>query len=293
MCMWPNIKCLLNMHSMLIRSRSSDNHTYKHTCCVYLQIYICFLFAFLSIQDSCLPKLSVSPRYGCGWAAVGPCMHTCMCMHACLSLFFVSVKTQSYLCFTIAYERRICSLFVHFYEHARQVSVHTRAHMQRSFARPWAAVVTSVTLIRSRSSDNHTYKHTYCVYVSVCLYICVCCLFAFLSIHDSCLPNSLFLLDTANLNWETTCCRPCQPALMPGFHCLSECACFSWLCAECCAWVKVLNVCECVCINGCIWQLFDHIKWLLHMDSTSALYIQASGHMDIHVRTNFQTQWMD
>ena len=35
------------------------------------------------------------------------------------------------------------------------------AHMQRSLARPCAAVVMSVTLIRSRSSYNHTYQPRY------------------------------------------------------------------------------------------------------------------------------------
>jgi hypothetical protein len=44
----------------------------------------------------------------------------------------------------------------------------TRAHIPRSLAHPWATVVTSVTLISCRSSDNHTYKQTY---VCVCLNI--------------------------------------------------------------------------------------------------------------------------
>ena len=52
------------------------------------------------------------------------------------------------------------------------------------------------------------------------------CLLAFLSIHDSWLPNSLFLLDTGSLFWTTTSCRPCQPAFLTGFHRFSECGCF-------------------------------------------------------------------
>ncbi len=99
--------------------------------------------------------------------------------------------------------------------------------MQRSLAHLWAAVVASVTLLRSRSSDNHTYKHAYlCVWcVCVCVYIYTYIfLFAFLSIPDSCLPNSLFLLDTGNFLCTTTSCRPCQPTFLPGFHCLG------WVC---------------------------------------------------------------
>ncbi len=69
----------------------------------------------------------------CGWAVVGTCMHTCMCMHACLSLSFSLEKKwwkQSYLCFTNVYVC-ICFMLVHFYEHARELSGHTRAHMLR------------------------------------------------------------------------------------------------------------------------------------------------------------------
>jgi hypothetical protein len=55
----------------------------------------------------------------------------CPCMHAYL-FHFLSVKTQSDSCFTDVYDR-ICSLFVHLYEHARQLSAHTRStHMQTS-----------------------------------------------------------------------------------------------------------------------------------------------------------------
>ena len=136
------------------------------------------------------------------------CTRACACMRAYL-FPFLSVKTQSYLCFTKVHER-ICFLFVHFYEHARQLFAHTIIH----------------------------------TYICVCIFIS--CLFAFLSIPDSSLPNSLFLLDTAHLNCSTTSCRPCQPALLPGFHRLRECVCFSWMFTEYCAWVKVLNVCECV-----------------------------------------------
>ena len=168
-------------------------------------------------------------------------MHKCMCMNACLSLShtrastcrdhwhtlescggdecdadsfslltracaciraylfpFLSVKRQADLCLTNVYER-LCFLFVHFYEHARQLLPHTIIH----------------------------------TYICVCIFIC--CLFAFLSIPDSCLPNSLFLLDTGILCCPTTSCRPSQPALLRGFHRLREFACFSWLFTQYCA----------------------------------------------------------
>ncbi len=51
------------------------------------------------------------------------------------------------------------------------------------FGHPWAVVVTSVTLIRSRSLYNHTYKNAY-LYVFVYIYIFVFCFFVFLSIYD-------------------------------------------------------------------------------------------------------------
>ena len=40
--------------------------------------------------------------------------------------------------------------------------------MQRSLAHPWGAVVTSVTLIRSRCSYTHAYKDT-----QVCMFVCL------------------------------------------------------------------------------------------------------------------------
>jgi hypothetical protein len=48
---------------------------------------------------------------------------------------FLSVKTQSDSFFTDVFDR-ICSFFVHLYEHARQLSAHTRTHMQTSLAHP-------------------------------------------------------------------------------------------------------------------------------------------------------------
>ncbi len=114
-----------------------------------------------------------------------------------------------------------------------------------------------MTLIRSRSSDNHTHKHAYRVFVCVCVWgVCVyvCCLhtkhaylcvcvhryifvsFAFLNLPDSCLPNSVFLLDTGGFICPITSCRPCPPAFLPGFHRFSEC-------------VFLMSLCMCVCIH--------------------------------------------
>jgi hypothetical protein len=73
---------------------------------------------------------------------------------------------------------------------------------------------------------------------------------------DSWVPNSLVLLDTGRLNCPTTSCRPCHRAFQLNFHRFGECVCFSWLLTECCGWVKVLNVCDCVCTYEGIWQLF-------------------------------------
>ncbi len=139
----------------------------------------------------------------------------------------------------------------------------------------------------------HTNMHT-CVYVWY-IYIFVICLCFFRSIPDSSLANSLWLLDTGGLLWPATSCRPCQPAFLPGLHRLSEFACFWWLFAEYCACVKVLNVCECVYVWVCLPAVWSNIKYLLHMYSTSGLYIQAWGHTDVHVQTDRQTlaHWID
>ncbi len=127
-------------------------------------------------------------------------------------------------------------------------------------------MVTSVTLIRSRSLYTDTYTDTsmhVCLfdflsrpdswlsnsdslslliqaYIPTCIRVCVCmCMyifdpfvFIFLSIPYIWLPNSLFLLDADSFLCPTTSCRPCQPAFLPGFHRLRECVCFSWLSAE-------------------------------------------------------------
>ena len=189
------------------------------------------------------------------------CTRACACMRAYL-FPFLSLKTQSYVCFTNMYDR-ICSLFVLFYE---------------------------VMLIRCRSSDNwHTHMHT-CAHVYKYK---SCFLSDYLCVHDSCLSNSVCLLDTGILVWLATSCRPCHPAVLPGFHHCCECACLSCLFTMYCSWGKLLNVCECVYVWVYMTAVWPNIKCLLHMDSTWALYIQASGHTDVHVQTDRPTQWMD
>jgi hypothetical protein len=88
-----------------------------------------------------------------------------------------------------------------------------------------------LTLIRCRSSYNHTYQHAY-LCVCVCMYICMFFWFVFLRIPYSWLPNSLFLLDTGSFICTTTSCRPCHRTSLPGFHRFGESACLSWLSTE-------------------------------------------------------------
>jgi hypothetical protein len=133
-------------------------------------------------------------------------------------------------------------------------------------------------------------------YIQTCILLCGCidilgCL-SWVNLTVS-LPNSLFLLHTGVLGCTTTSCRPCRPAFLPGFHRFGECVCFSWLFTECCVWVKVLNVCECVYVWGYMTAVWPNMKCLFHMDRTSGLYIQASVHTDVHVQTDRETQWMD
>ncbi len=122
-----------------------------------------------------------------------------------------------------------------------------------------------LTLIRSRSSYNHTYQHAY-LCVCVCTYLFLFS-FVFLSMTCSWLPNSLLLLDTGSFIWTTTSCRACHPAFLPGFHRFGECLCYSWLSTEM-LWLSesvdvpslldmympvflVLLVCVCVCVLLC------------------------------------------
>jgi hypothetical protein len=119
---------------------------------------------------------------------------------------FLSVKTQSCVCFTDVSER-ICSVFVHFYEHTRQLSAHTRAHMQRPLAHPRAAAYIRLNI-----------RACVCTCISIYLYIYPYIFFFF---HDSCLPNSLLLLDTGLFIWRTTSCSARRSMPRRGAHYMS------------------------------------------------------------------------
>ena len=113
---WPNIKCLVHMNSTSalytsIRTHGrtrADRHTHTQSGWI----------SEIAAAHTLAHVVHTRAPLRCGWA-------------------FLSVKTQSYICFTNVYEG-ICFLSVHFYEHARKLSAHTRAHMQRSLAHPWA-----------------------------------------------------------------------------------------------------------------------------------------------------------
>jgi hypothetical protein len=78
-----------------------------------------------------------------------------------------------------------------------------------------------VLFVCVRVFDNHTCKHAYfCVCV---VYLFVFCLFDFLSVPDSWLPNYLLLLDTGVLICVSTSCRPSHRTFLPSFPRFSEC----------------------------------------------------------------------
>jgi hypothetical protein len=132
-----------------------------------------------------------------------------------------------------------------------------------------------------------------CILVYMCINLFVFCFFAFLKMPDSCLPNSLFLLDTRSLDLSLNQLSILSAGSFGGLLSLQWVCVFFVAVTEYWAWVKVLGLCECVYVWVYMTTVWPHIKSLLYMDSTSALYIQASGHTDVHVQTDRQTQWMD
>ncbi len=145
--------------------------------------------------------------------------------------------------------------------HSREISEIVPAHtgaraFVRSLAHPWAAVVISVKLIRSRSVYTYIHRHTSSMFVCllfwvyltagcltliryrssyncVTVYASICyLLFVFFSITYSWLPDSLFFLGTGGFLWCTTSCRSFRRIFLPDFHRFSECACFTWLSTE-------------------------------------------------------------
>ncbi len=172
------------------------------------------------------------------------------------------------------------------------VSSRTCVRMQRSPARPWAAVVTSVTLIRSRISDNHTYIRAYmcmCVFTYafvVCLLFWVYLTAVCLTLCFSSIQVSLFEKQQVVIPVKRHFCRTfiASVSVRVSRDCLQST-------------VLESESVECVCVCVYVWVyltgVWPNIKCLLHMDSTSALYMQTSGHTDVHVQTDRQTQWMD
>jgi hypothetical protein len=182
----------------------------------------------------------------------------------------------------------------------------------------------SATLIRSPSSYNHTYKHIYCLHVYV-LYIIIFLLF----LPDIRLPNALLLLDTRSLDLSMNQLSILTAGIFANLTSL-QWVCVSRGCLQSTVleW-KCSSVYECVYVWVYMTVVWPNIKCLLHMDHacahlssstssqglcefalhvrvckkekerdkhtcrTSVLYIQASGHTDVHVQTDRQTQWMD
>jgi hypothetical protein len=174
------------------------------------------------------------------------CTRACACMRAYL-FPFLSVKTRSDLCVTNVYER-ICFLFVHFYEHARQS--HTRAHtcrdhlhtleLQWSWVWRWFALAPKTII--------HTNIHTECM--CVCVYIRLVCLFFWVYLTVVCLTlwTLCYGFSSIQVAWFAQ-----QPVVGPA----------SWYFC----WAFIAFVSECVS-RGCL-------------QST----LPVLGHVDVHVQT--------
>ena len=171
--------------------------------------------------------------------------------------------------------------------HSREISeivpAHARAHTHAEITR--TPLSCGGDECDADSLLRQSYIQTYVPCVCVCVYIFFVCLLFWVYLTAVCLTlcfssiQGLFICNS-------TSCRICHPTFLPGFHRFSECVCFSFLFTDYCAWVNVLNLCECVYVWVYMTVVWPNIKCLLHMDSTSALYTQASGHMDVHVQTD-------
>ncbi len=127
------------------------------------------------------------------------------------------------------------------------VSTHVRAHAEitRTPLSCGGDECDADSLSLLRQSYIQTSILCVCIYIYIYLYIC--CLFAFLSILDSCLPpNSLLLLDTGGFLCTPTSRRPFHPAFLPGFHRFSECVFLVAVYRALCFSVSVECVCVCV-----------------------------------------------
>ncbi len=149
---------------------------------------------------------------------------------------------------------------------------HTHAHTHAEITRTPLSCGGDECDAESLSLLIHIYIHSH-----TSMHVC---LFAFLSIPDSWLPNSLLLLDTGGLVCLTTSCRPCHPTFFPGFHRLGVCVCLSWLSTEILCLSDSLDflsllamhfpeflvlfacVCVCVCVTVCTGRQTDTVERL-------------------------------
>jgi hypothetical protein len=129
---------------------------YVHIC----SFFVCFFWVYLAAGCLTLCFSSIQGAF-CACVKVLIFYHfltcICLCFQCCLCVCVLcdGVHRQ-----TNRHSREISEI----------VPAHSRArtHMPRSRAHPWAAAVTSVTLIRSRSSYTHTYTDT-----QVCMFVCL------------------------------------------------------------------------------------------------------------------------
>ncbi len=138
------------------------------------------------------------------------------------------------------------------------VAAHTLAHVVHTrtpLRCGWAAVV---TLIRSRSSYNHTYKHAYlCVYVYIYMFFFVC-VFFWLYLTAGCLT---LWFSSIQVDWIVqqpvvgpATRRFCRAFIASVSVCVSR-GCLQSAVVECKCWM-----CVSVCTYEGIWQLFD-LTW--------------------------------
>jgi hypothetical protein len=172
-------------------------------------------------------------------------MHAHVHVHACVFISFLFFRWKH----CRMYASLIClSTFMSMHDscqhtHARTAEI-TRTHLS---CHGDECDADSLSLLRQ------SYIHTR-ILVCLCVYIYIFVCFAFLSIPDSCLANSVFLLDTGDFGCTTTSCRPWQPTFLPGFHRFSECVCFGVYKVLCLS-ESVECVCMCVRMSVHDWCL--------------------------------------
>jgi hypothetical protein len=131
--------------------------------------FLCTTTSFRSCHLTFLPGFHRLSEYACfSWLST-----EMLCLS--VSVDFLSLLDMYWSVFLVLLVHRQTNR--HSWEISEIVPAHTaREHMQRSLAHPWAAVVTSVTLMRSRSSYIHTYTDT-----QVCMFVCLLFLLLFLT----------------------------------------------------------------------------------------------------------------